>query len=245
MIKRRIRNYLSASTFGSLILALTAPQPLLAGNFNVDPVHITLRGGQSSTPVEVTNFETTPLSLRVSALSWRQDGGDDVHEETKDVIVSPPIFTIPPGGKQVVRIGLRGRQGSAPAYRIIVREIPNADPEPGTVQVALEMNLPLYLIPNDKAQPRLDWTVAQQVDGQVTIEARNSGTRQAQVYRISTVDARGKEVLLSEDVGAVLPGSLRRWSAGKQPALSAGPELALKLKGPDGETEVRAVVAKR
>ena len=240
-------NPVRASALGLVAAALLAAAggagAALAGTFNADPVHLVLRGTQTSTPLEITNLDTQALSVRVSALEWRQENGEDLFSPTTNIIASPPIFTIAPGEKQVVRVGLRSQAPGA-FYRILVQEIPSANPKPGSVQFALQMNLPLYRIPNDKAEPRLSWTVRQSPAGEVTVEAANSGAVYAQIYRISMIGRDGKPALLSDKMGVILPSSVKRWSAGKHPPLAAGSALPLIVKGASGDTEVRALVEK-
>jgi fimbrial chaperone protein len=237
--KTRLRALLLAAA-----LIGPAAETAVAGTFNADPVHLVLRGNQRSTSLEITNLDSAqPLSVRIVPLEWRQENGEDVYGQTRNVIVSPPIFTLPPGGKQVVRLGLRARGGS-PAYRVLVQEIPSGPPEPGTVQLALEMNLPLYLVPNEKAQPQVTWSLKQSPDGELLVESRNDGAKQATFYRLTTSDKSGNERVIADKLGVVLPSSFRRWKAGRQPDLLPGTELPLTVSGADGETQVRVVVEK-
>src|SRR3546814_9833017 len=65
-------------------------------------------------------------------MAWSQSGGKDVFAAVDDILATPPIFTIPAGGSQVIRVG--SRRAPDPqherAYRLFLREVPPA-PQPG------------------------------------------------------------------------------------------------------------------
>src|SRR3954469_12713448 len=88
-----------------LAFGIAAP-PLLASSFQVDPVNITLASGRQTASLTLRNTDSAPVSVRVLAFRWTQDNGADVYTPSKDVIVSPPIFTVAAGSTQLIRLGL-------------------------------------------------------------------------------------------------------------------------------------------
>src|SRR4051812_48428578 len=98
-----------------------------AGSFGVAPTRVDLGKGARSSLVEVSNDDTRKLSFQVRLFQWTQDAqGKDAYQENQDLIFFPPLFTVNPGDKRVIRVGLKG---SAPppgeiAYRLFIEEIP-------------------------------------------------------------------------------------------------------------------------
>lgn len=204
-----------------------------ASSFQVDPVSIELIQGRRSASLSIRNRDSQPVAIRVRLYRWTQVDGADVHTETDDLIASPPIFTIPANARQLIRIGPRA---AAPgfAYRVVLEEIPRPRAAGAGIQVALRVDLPLYIQPRAGGQPQLAWSAWRGADGRMVVEARNSGTRQSQVLGLTAVDAAGRRTMLSSDMGVVLPGGARRWNAGAQPRFATGAPLQLSIRGPRG-----------
>jgi fimbrial chaperone protein len=106
-----------------LILGATVAVPASAGSLKVNPVHINLPAGLQSVSLKMTNGDTAPVSVRVVTYTWTQAAGRDVYTPSSNVILSPPMFTIPAGQTQLVRIGLRNRAATG-AYRVVLRKSP-------------------------------------------------------------------------------------------------------------------------
>ena len=94
-----------------LVLGAAFAIPASAGSLKVNPVHINLPAAHQSVSLKMTNGGSAAVSVRVVTYGWTQADGRDIYTPTNNVIVSPPIFTIPAGRTQLVRIGLRGRAG--------------------------------------------------------------------------------------------------------------------------------------
>lgn len=224
-----------AAIFTALLLALTAVQGrALAGSVQVDPISIELAHDRSSTSLTVRNRDSQPVSMRVRTYRWSQQNGEDVYQDSDDLIVSPPIFTIAPGRSQLIRIGPRTPSAGS-AYRIVLEEIPAAMREGTGIRVALRINLPFYILPEGGGRAALSWSGWRDHDGNVFVEARNNGTRHSQVTTLASVDAAGAETVLSSRIAVVLPGGSRRWEAGPRPQFAAGATLELRARGAAGE----------
>ncbi len=54
----------------------------------------------------------------------------DVQVVSSDLLATPPIFTLQPGGSQIVRVGLRGARNvpGEVTYRLSLREVPSSQP---------------------------------------------------------------------------------------------------------------------
>ena len=205
--------------FAGLALAAAAGvDPAAAGTLTINPVLVEIGAGQRSGAVTVTNVEDAPITIRAYALSWRQEDGADRYEETAEMIVSPPVFTISAQSAQVVRIGPRTPGAEARPYRLIVEEVPEATPGAG-IRVALRLNLPVYARMGPGSPADLSWRATRGADGIWSIEARNRG---AGWVRADTASARAATGLGFDDgfaFGTILPGSMRRWTVGANPRI--------------------------
>ncbi|UZK69057.1 fimbria/pilus periplasmic chaperone [Sphingomonas sp. S1-29] len=225
------------------LLAVSIVVPAVAGSFQVNPVQIVLQPGKTITSVTIRNSEREKVAVQVLTYRWTQVGGDDVYTPTEDLIVSPPIFAIPASGKQLVRVGLRRRMPGA-AYRVIFEEIPRPAKE-NVIQVALRLNLPLYVLAAREGVPILRWSATRDAAGDLILEARNDGTRHAQITAIALVDPAGRKTMLTTAMGVVLPASMRRWKIGRHPELAAGADLQLSVRSSSGEDRIMAKLANR
>lgn len=242
-ISRRPTAFGLAGAVAWLVAGAILAAPVSAGSFKVNPVHITLPADRQATSLTIANSDAAPVAVRVVPLAWTQVDGIDVHEPTSNVIASPPIFTIQPGKTQLVRVGLKNREG-ARAYRLILEEIPRQAPLEGQIQVTLRLDLPLYVLPKGRGQAELSWRAWRDSAGEVIVEGRNSGSLHGQVLELSAVQA-GKRHALSREMGVVLPSSTRIWKVGKLAELQSGAPLALTIRSPAGETRTQLLLERR
>lgn len=182
-----------------------------AGSFGVAPTRIDLAGGARSGLVEVTNDDTHKLSFQVRLSAWTQDAtGKDAYAESQDLIFFPPLFTVNPGDKRVIRVGLKGTEppASEVAYRLYIEEIPEptAAPTGSEVKVVLRFGVPVFVAP---AKPRRAFTlddVALQ-PGKVTFRIRAEGNQGAKFEVLKLV--QGDRILAESTGWYVLPGATR------------------------------------
>jgi fimbrial chaperone protein len=92
--------------------------------------------------------------MQVRVFSWTQSPDDDVLTQTEELVASPPIFSVPDGGAQIVRLVLRvAPAATEQAFRVMLDEIPAA--AQGTaVVVALRVSLPVFVIPSTARPPQ-------------------------------------------------------------------------------------------
>lgn len=217
IFKTRVATFLLQ---GAACLAASAavPAPAVAGSLQIDPIRLEINAGRRTATLRVTNQEQSPVAIRAYALGWTQVNGEDRYEETSAVILSPPIFTIPAGGTQLIRLGLRNPAGGPRAFRVMVEEVPQASPG-GGVQVALRLNLPLFVSIAPGQASELSWAASRGTDGRWTIEASNAGRNFVRVEPAAAEAATGVDFAAGTNLGVVLPGSRRRWVVGIEPAI--------------------------
>jgi Pili and flagellar-assembly chaperone, PapD N-terminal domain len=100
-----------------------------AASLEIDPILVSLTDGETATTIEVTNHGGAPSAIQARIYRWTQAGDDDALTPTHDIIVSPPVFTVPDGGSQTLRLLLRGgiATGGERTYRVLLDEVPPAN----------------------------------------------------------------------------------------------------------------------
>jgi P pilus assembly chaperone PapD len=184
--------------------------PAAAGALQVDPIKVEITAERKIGSVRVKNESDRPVTVRGYVLAWSQANGEDVHSESEAVVVSPPIATIAPGSVQLVRVGLRPGSSAPASYRLMIEEVPEANPGAG-VQVALRLSIPLYAFQKAGAMSDVKWSASRQPDGTWALDAANKGSG---YVRIEAKDAREHSGLgfASEGLlGTLLPNSSRRF----------------------------------
>lgn len=94
----------------------------------ISPVVVELGARQRAVAVTVTLSDKArgPMRLQADLLRWEQDVlGEAVTEPSDDLLVTPPIAELRPGGKQVFRVALRGARPAPEelAYRLILEDV--------------------------------------------------------------------------------------------------------------------------
>jgi fimbrial chaperone protein len=161
--------------------------------------------------VNINNSADNPVTIQAQAFTWTQPDGKDTYEETRGFIISPPIFTVPPGGKQIVRIAMRGTQAGTVerSFRLVFREIPQAEEavvEGPVFRISLGMNIPMYVAPaTGKVAPRASFNVEQAPDNSLRLRISNDGNGNLRLTNLVVTQEDNK--LAEQDVFVVLPGA--------------------------------------
>jgi fimbrial chaperone protein len=130
-----------------LALACLATTDANAASLRVAPVMLDVAGGAATTTLRVWNTDKAAVKIQVRVYRWTRDGNEDILTPTKDVVVSPPLSSLKPGGENLIRIvrvadaPLSGRE----SYRVLVDQLP--DPKgkkAGVVSVLVRHAIPLY-----------------------------------------------------------------------------------------------------
>jgi fimbrial chaperone protein len=243
-VQRLILGILASATVFGL-----SPTQALAGTFSISPLRAELSSRAQTGALTLRNQESTPVVVQAEVLLWEQTEGEDKLSPTRDVLVSPAVFTIPGNGSQLVRVALR-RAADAQrelSYRLILTEVPQqASPEFTGLNVALRLSLPIFVAPTATANPQLDWSATRNAAGEIALSARNSGNTHARVLSFNVSPAAGSPPGIQRDVTAyILPGQARTWTLDKKQneAISSTDWQRLRVKGTteagDFEVEIR------
>lgn len=195
-----------------MTVALAVP-PAFAGSFQVTPIRVEIAPGQRAATVTIENLGDRPSSIQARAFDWTQDGDQDHLTPTQQIVLSPPIFTIPPGQTQTVRLLLRDPSPNpAHPWRLLFDEIP-APGAPGQIVMAMRLSIPLLIVPQATPKPALLWRAERASGGNFALIVRNNGGLPAHLTRVVLELPNGRSLTLHPVAQNpyVLPGIERRW----------------------------------
>ncbi|MHA3735879.1 fimbrial biogenesis chaperone [Pseudomonas sp. Eth.TT006] len=199
----------------------------------IDPV---LEADQQASALWLENRGTETANLQIRVFAWSQSAFAEQYQNQREVIGSPPVAKIEPGQKQLVRL-TRTREvppGQELAYRIIIDEIPAAQPpatEEGKTAAAIRFQMrysvPLFAYgaglwskedstrprdPKGIGKPQLSWRTVT-VDGRPYVEVRNQGAVHARLTDVAIKQGGQHKPVAEGLLGYVLPGAVMRWPA--------------------------------
>ncbi|MCC7200091.1 MAG: molecular chaperone [Gammaproteobacteria bacterium] len=198
------------------LLALSAPA--LAGSFSISPLRVDFAETSGTASLTVRNEDAAAAVVQTQAMAWSQEGGKDALSPSRDLLISPAVFTLQPGGSQLIRVALRRSVDPARelSYRLIVQEVPQtAAPGFTGLQVALKLSVPIFVAPTAPAEPQVTWAASRDASGKLSVTARNDGAAHARIHNFALKTADGTaKVLEQPSLSYVLPGAIRQWSFG-------------------------------
>lgn len=192
------------------------------------PTRIELTREHPVAVLEVRNDNPDPTLVQIERMSWGQDGGTDRYAATSLLIGTPPVFELPAGATQTVRVAFRNWQQltAEKAFRIYVREVPRVSGRASSgLQFALRVGVPVFANPPGAAS-HLQWVLETIAGGQLALSARNTGGRWAHIVRLEVRTAGSGPVLWhSNEAGYVVAGGERLWSGVALPAVRSGQQV--------------------
>ncbi len=216
-----------------------------AGSFTVDPVRVTLSAGHAVGALTVKNVGHDASVIQLETSRWTQQGNQDVLTPSREILATPPIFTLPPGGSQIVRVGLLGTLPTAGelTFRLVLREVPPPQPIAQGLRVALAISMPVFVTAARPAFANLQWQAARATAGRIRLQATNSGNAHVQIGAIELSSAGSASPLVRENVATyVLPGSTRSWELQTAAQVPAGTLLRLRAITDGGDVQASVLL---
>jgi fimbrial chaperone protein len=206
-----------------------------ASSFSVNPVRVTLSAKQPVAAITVRNSDAQQTVVQLETNAWTQVDGKDTQVPSSDLLATPPIFTLPPGGSQIIRVGLRNARKfpGEVTYRLSLREVPPAVPSTTGLRVALLISMPIFVVPATPVAPDIQWRATRDADGKLRITATNTGNAHVQVGKLDLL-ASGQVVGTRQVAEYVLPGSTRSWALDAPGTLAAGAKLHISATSDSG-----------
>jgi fimbrial chaperone protein len=233
-----------ASYFAWLACFLLAA-PATASTFNISPIRAQLSAGHRTEALTLINADDSPVVVQVRVVSWSQKSGAEQLEDTRELLVTPPVLQIPANGQQIVRVALRRDPDPAQelTYRVIFEEVPQAAPKDFTgLRVALHLSIPVFVAPaHGKASPQLAWESRWLANGQLEVAATNNGSGHLQITDFEAQFPGSLMPLRGVTSKYVLPGSRMSWTL--TPPADATRQGAIPIRGHSDQGEFSADVA--
>jgi fimbrial chaperone protein len=198
-----------------LMLLFCASCPSWASTFQVNPVRVTLSADKPIAALTVRNIGADSTVIQLQVMSWSQVDGTNRYVPSSDILATPPIFTLPANGSQVIRVGFRQApkvQGEH-AYRLFLQEIPPPlKPDFKGLRVTLKISLPVFVQPAAAVAPQLHWQATSAGNGQVRIQVSNDGLAHAKLSRFElSMEGDPHSLSMPQQPVYVLPGASHDW----------------------------------
>jgi fimbrial chaperone protein len=221
-----------------------------ASNVNVSPVRLTFENSKKMDSITIKNGGAEPVTMQMEILSWSQREGKDVLTATRELLGNPPIFTVPAGSSQVIRVGLRRTPDADRelTYRIILEELPPPIKSDFTGAVlSMRMSLPVFVQPEVEAKPVLRWRASRTPQGALKINLTNNGNVHIQIksFMLSLPES-AQPWVTKQSSEYVLSGSSRNWILPlntEYPTPPPGVTLKLFAKTDAGDIEAKVLIA--
>lgn len=199
-----------------------------ASGLQVTPVTLTLEQTQRAEGIWLSNSGDSPINAQVRVFRWSQSSYQDQLAASQGLVISPPMLTIPPGGKQLIRVIRTGSPAKVEdAYRLSINELPQSAAKKNNLQFVLHYSVPVFIQPPGVTDTyaKLQWQI-QHSDGRTWLEVSNQGDGHAQLSEVNIITASGSRRNITPGLlGYVLPGATMRWplpaSAGQGEKLEA------------------------
>ena len=225
--------------FKTVILAtisLMLPLAVWGGPFTVTPVRIYMNPADRAVAVTITNDSDKDLVMQADLFVWKQKaGGEDDLTLTDDLLLSPPIIKLGPKARQVVRLARLHPlvQPQQQTYRLVIREIPEAQPNTGNMQlqIAVAFSIPIFITPPN-AKSQLDCKATRSAADSINVTCGNNGTAYAQIINMNVSDSNGEKLASRSNGGYILPGIVRSFdvkSENSKPIQAGKAELSVML----------------
>jgi fimbrial chaperone protein len=212
----------------------------------VNPVRVDIVDPRQPTELRITNTGKDELSVQIDARQWTQNQqGEDQLSITDLLLAVPPLFTLPAGERQIVRIGYIGapNENDETSFRLLVTELaPESTRETrSALNMRLQLSIPVFVAPI-AASPEAELVVesAQPLPDGTLLTVRNVGNSHTRLSGVDLLGDTGGWSPISESVGLVrylLPESRMEL---KLPA-SAGRARAVRVTSADGRSWEHAV----
>lgn len=221
---------------------LAAAGTAAASSISVAPIRVELSSGKRTAVLTVRNQDDSPVVVQARPALWSQPQGEDQLDDTHDLVVTPPIFTIPARGTQVLRIALL-READATrelGYRLVLSEVPPATPTETTgLRVALRITLPVFIAAQSRSAPELLWSHKWLADGTLDVAAQNRGTAHLQIldFDVQAAGAPGSK-LHADASHYLLPGTVIHWQLHPGSAFARDAQLVIQGHSDAGDFTV-------
>lgn len=152
--------------------------PVCASVYEVTPTQLSLSAKQMVGVVKITNQGHEDSLLQLSLLDWQQEQGKDYYQVSNDILLTPPIFRLPPHKTQLIRFALKHPVFIAEqkAYRVHIKEVqqPRRKKLGQSLYFIMDISLPLFIQP-EQITERFIWSERRLDAKHIKLELYNDG----------------------------------------------------------------------
>ncbi|MDN7673544.1 molecular chaperone [Burkholderia oklahomensis] len=219
------------------VASFAAQHAHAAASVMIWPIDPVIESDQRAAALWLENRDRRPVTLQVRVLGWREANGEDVYDESQQRIAgSPPMATVPPGKRQLIRLTRLAdvAPGTEEAYRVLIDEIPQPDDDAQKsaneaslgVKFQMHYSVPLFVYGGDlwakenpdkrrdpatAGRPALHWHVAND-GGKRWLVVSNRGPVHARITHAAFESSGARADFARGLLGYVLPGAQMRWA---------------------------------
>ena len=205
------------SIFEFSILCLLFISDVYANVIEVTPVQISLSTSQRIGVIKVTNRSDERSLLQLSLLDWQQSPkGKDIYKTSHDILLTPPLFILPPHKTQVIRFALRHPTFNTlqKAYRVHLKEVqqPRQKKLGQTLYFLMDISLPLFVQPQNIVESEV-WSVRVLDPQHIQLKLYNDGNVSLFVnqWQLVTNQPQGPTMKKQSTFTYVLPHCSHSW----------------------------------
>lgn len=195
-----------------VMIVAMSPLQAMAGSIRVTPTKVELGTDGRAASVKIKNEGDQPTTIQVLPMPWIS--AEDRSSTVQEILIVPPVFEIPAGGEQTVRLAARGLEAETAekAYVLNFKEVvDSAQIEGSGLAFVLNVELPLFVVPRS-AKPEAIWTLQKTPEGQPSLRLANMGNAHLRVGSFSLSKQSGGEPIVEERRAAyALAGEENIW----------------------------------
>ncbi|WP_107852344.1 fimbrial biogenesis chaperone [Oceanimonas marisflavi] len=233
MAKGKVRLAIDGRRVWWCLLVLGWCSLVEASSLSVSPVRVELSDSRSVAALTVHNRGNEDTALQLELAEWNQNEQGDLYQSSRALLATPPIFTLPAGEQQLIRIGLRrpADPGRELSYRLFIQQLPTSAWEGNGLHMALRLSLPVFVAPAGQAvEPELTWHLKSLDNGTLQLQVHNTGNGHARLSE--GLLNLGNQRLPQPGFRYVLPGARHQWPLPiGAPQAAASARLSIKVNG--------------
>ena len=211
-----------ALVFSALLGACCSVQAANADRvgITISPISVSLDAKRPADAVTFFNGTAEDKVIQVEVMNWAHENGEDRFSPATELLVSPPMFRVPAGAKQVVRVGLKSRAAANSAtektYRMFLQEVPETAPvtagEGGgsALRLLLRFGVPIFLKPAKTLPESISWKASRHKDNTIALSVTNTGNRHLRVSEVKLES--GSKSVAANNFAYVFVGETYTWT---------------------------------
>ncbi len=214
-----------------------------ATSLQVAPVLVDVPAPGAASKMTLKNVGSEQIKAQVRIFKWIQRNGKDELIPTRDVVASPPLVKISPGGTnliRIVRVSKTPTKGEE-AYRLIVDQLPDKTRKAGiAVKLQMRYSIPVFFGASTIEEPKLAWSVRSNGS---SLSVTNQGKRHVRVSELRMKSTGGTNIGSKKGlVGYVLSNSVANFKIKLHRKAKKGSSVLITANAQNGQIKVKSRV---